>query len=100
MELDDPDFLQAVEGLRELAIKGTGLSELLEWAKARAGKAKTVLAIAIFYRAFDLPMGVVTSLGGWTGFAAEHGNSGTTAEELDAEYGELIRAHVRRLVSK
>jgi hypothetical protein len=86
-----------VKELRELATKGAALSELLEWAKARAGKGKTVLAIAIFYRAFDLPMAVVTSLGGWTGFEAEHGNPGRTAEELEAEYGELIRAHVRRV---
>jgi len=97
MKLDDPSFLQAVEDLRELAINGKDLPALLQFAKVRAGKGKTVLACAIFYRAFDLPMVVVTSLGAWTGFEAELGNRGRTAEDLDAEYGEVIRAHVRRL---
>ena len=95
MDLDDPFFWQAVEELRELAINDTELSELLRLAKARTGKGKTVLACAMFYRAFDLPMQVVTSLGGWAGFEAEFGNPGRTAEELDEEYGDLIRAHVR-----
>lgn len=96
MVLDDPSFWQAVEALRKLALEGTALAELLESAKARAGKRNTVLAIAIFYRAFDLPLGVATSLGSWTGFEAEFGRDGRTAEDLEAEYGELIRVHARR----
>ncbi|WP_394840340.1 hypothetical protein LVJ94_26035 [Pendulispora rubella] len=97
MNLDDPSFWQAVEELRELAVNGAELSELLKLAKARAGKGKPVLACAIFYRAFDLPMQVVTSLGAWTGFEEQFGNPGRTAEELDEEYGDLIRAHAQRL---
>jgi hypothetical protein len=98
MELDDPSFWQAVEELRELALKGAALSELLELAQARAGKGNTVLAVALFYRAFDLPLQVAKSLGEWTEFEVEFGNPGRTAEELEAEYGELIRAHARRLM--
>lgn len=96
MNLDDPSFVQVVGELRDLATKGAELAELLELAKVRAGKGKTILAIAIFYRAFDLPLLVATSLGAWTGFEADHGrHGGRSAEDLDAGYGELIRSRVR-----
>lgn len=91
MKLDDPAFHEAVQGLRELASTGARLSVLLEFAKSRAPAGNTILACALFYRAFTLPIGVAKSLGAWTGFAAEVGNPGRTAEELDAEYGHLIR---------
>ncbi|WP_146651782.1 hypothetical protein [Labilithrix luteola] len=58
MWLDDPSFVQVVQELRELTLKGAELSELLGLAKARAGKGKTVLAIAMFHRAFDIPLGL------------------------------------------
>lgn len=100
MTPEDPSFWEAVEELRELALRGAELSELLEFAKARAGKGNTVLAIALFYRAFDLPLRDAISLGGWVGFQVDFGNSGMTAEELETEYGELVRTAVRRLVSR
>jgi hypothetical protein len=96
MNLDDPSFWSAVEELRELALEGTTLSELLEWSKARAGERRTLLALAFFRFALDLPMQVVSNLGSWVGFATELGNPGRTVEELEAENGDVIRAHVER----
>jgi len=97
MELDDPSFKQAVNELRELAAGGAELSALLELAKTRTGERQTILAIALFYRAFDLPLGVAKSLGAWLGFAAADGNPGRTAEELETEYGHVIRERLERL---
>lgn len=100
MEIDDPEFLQAVADLRELAIKGAALPALLELVKARVGKGSFVLAAVIFCRAFDLPLRDATSLCGWRGFAVERGYRGTPIEVLEAEYGEVIRERVRRLKAR
>ena len=80
-----------------MALDGADLSALLTLAKARAGARNTVLAIALIYRAFGVPLSVATSLGTWVGFAAETGNPGSSAEELEAVYGSLVRSHIERL---
>lgn len=65
-----------------------------------SGEDEALLACAIFYRAFDLPLRVATSLCTSSGFATNVGRAGRAAADLDAEYGDQIRAQVSRLMAE
>lgn len=91
MVISESDFKKAVEKLKKLAREGALLAELLEAVKADvADRSSPVEAALAFYRAFDIPLFVASSLAGWSGFNAQ--NEGVSTEQLEAEFGELVRS--------
>lgn len=99
MNIDDDEFLQSVEHLQALARTGASLSTLLDFAKANiATRSSSTHALVAFYRAFDIPLSVATSLGTWVGFSGT--NPGVSADELESKFGELIRRKIRQKVAR
>ena len=94
MDSSDPRFGQVVETLKKLAREGASVAVLLETAKEDIGDlSSSIAAVLAFRRAFDIPLFAATSLGGWAGFN-ERGE-GVSSEQLESEWGELIRSHIR-----
>ncbi len=94
MDLDDRDFDRVVEELRAMARTGASTGSLLEFAKTTVAVHSTPIhAVVAFYRAFNIPLMVATSLGGWAGFNEE--NQGVSSEDLESEFGELLRSNIR-----
>ena len=90
------DFLSLDFGPRQTAMGGAGVAigSLLESAKATVVvHSSTQCAVIAFYRAFNTPRLVATSLGVWAGFSEE--NQGVSSEALEAEFGELLRSNIR-----
>lgn len=94
MNVDDREFLEAVEALRRLAQGGASTRVLLEYARETiATRSTPMLAITAFYRAFDISPNTAASLGSWTGLCGD--NPGVSADELELELGDRLRSSVR-----
>lgn len=63
--------LRAVSALKALAREGAPMSALLECARDKVSLRSTPThALMAFYRAFDVPISLATSLGRWADFSA------------------------------
>lgn len=94
MFISDSDLGHVVEKLKGLAREGASVAVLLETVRTDvADRSSPIEAALAFYRAFDISLFVAKSLGGWAGFNDR--NEGVSSEQLESEYGELLRSHVR-----
>lgn len=94
MDIRGSEFASIVDVLRGMARDGSPVNAMLEFVRESvAHRSSAVHAVMAFRRAFDISLHDATSIGGWAGFSET--GLGRSGDELEAEFGELLRGNVR-----